>query len=139
VLALLPKQVVEAPTPQALRKAIALESLTGIRERASVFGKEMRWLLGNWSFHQLQQFVSYKAQALGIPVIEVNPRNSSRTCSVCGHCDKANRKSQAHFECLSCGFQANADFNASRNIARLGLEAQAARSCSPMSSVAITG
>jgi IS605 OrfB family transposase len=126
-------------TASASQKAIAIESLTGIRERASVFGKEMRWLLGNWSFHQLQQFVCYKAQALGIPVIEVNPRNTSRTCSQCGYCAKANRKSQAHFDCQQCGYQTNADVNASCNIARLGREAQAARSCSPMSSVAITG
>lgn len=126
-------------TAYASRKAIALEALGGIRERVSVLGREMRWLLGNWAFNQLKLFVSYKAQALGITVLLVNPRNTSRTCSCCGYCDKANRKSQAHFECLQCGFRTNADLNASANIARLGLEAQATLSCSPMSSVAIAG
>ena len=97
-------------------KALALEDLSGIRERANGFGREMRWLLGNWAFDQLGQFVSYKAQALGIPVFFVDPRNTSRTCSVCGHCDKGNRTSQANFHCLQCGFDANADKNAARNI-----------------------
>jgi putative transposase len=133
----LSKRIVQ--TALASRKAIALESLQGIRQRASVLGREMRWLLGNWSFDQLRQFISYKAEVAGIPVIAVNPRNTSRTCSQCGHCDKANRRSQAQFACLSCGFRTNADLNASANIARLGLEAQAALSCGPLSSVPAAG
>jgi len=45
-----------------------------------------------------------------------DPRNTSRTCSQCGHCEKANRKSQAKFHCLSCGFDVNTDKNAAMNI-----------------------
>jgi putative transposase len=105
-------------------KAIAIEDLKGIRERASVLSREVRWLMGNWAFDQLKQFIVYKAEAAGISLILIDPRNTSRTCSVCGHCDKANRKSQAKFECLSCGFEANADYNASCNIASKGLEAR---------------
>jgi putative transposase len=102
------------------RKAIALEDLKGIRGRASAFNREMRWQMGNWAFDELKQFVVYKAKKAGVPVVFVDPRNSSRTCSVCGHCDKANRKSQSQFFCLSCGFQANADFNAARNLEARG-------------------
>ena len=101
---------------QSQSKAIAMESLTGIRERSHGFGKEMRWLMGNWSFADLGQKVAYKAAFVGVPVIYRDPRNSSRTCSVCGHCDKANRKSQSLFLCLKCGFRENADFNAARNL-----------------------
>lgn len=99
------------------RKALALEDLKGIRDRAeTVFGRETRWLMGNWAFHQLRQFLTYKAEAAGIPQVSVDPRNTSRTCSQCGHCDKANRKCQAKFLCLSCGFETNADSNAAVNI-----------------------
>lgn len=98
------------------RKAIVLEDLKGIRERASAFSREMRWQIGNWSFFQLAQFVVYKAQKASVPVVFVDPRNTSRTCSQCGYCDKANRKSQSQFVCLSCGFEDNADRNAARNI-----------------------
>ena len=105
-------------------KAIALEDLSGIRERASVMhrdggsnlSREMRFELGNWGFDQLRQFVSYKARRAGVPVVFVDPRNTSRTCSVCGYCDKHNRKSQSKFRCLECGFEENADRNAALNI-----------------------
>jgi putative transposase len=97
-------------------QALALEDLKGIRERANGFSCEMRWLLGNWAFDQLAQFVRYKAEAAGVRVVFVDPRNTSRTCSTCGHCDRGNRKSQLQFLCLRCGLDINADFNAALNI-----------------------
>ena len=97
-------------------KALALEDLKGIRERVTGYGREMRWLMGNWSFYQLRQFIAYKAEMAGIQVVFVDPRNTSRTCSVCGYVDKANRKSQSKFLCLECGFESNADYNAAVNI-----------------------
>jgi putative transposase len=60
----------------------------------------MRWLLGNWAFADLGAKIKYKATEAGLPVVEVDPRDTSRTCSTCGHCDKANRKSQSHFLCI---------------------------------------
>jgi putative transposase len=104
-------------TASSARKAVALEELTGIRDRASLgFSREVRWLLGGWSFSQMRQFILYKAEAAGVPVFLVDPRNTSRTCCVCGHCAKANRKSRASFHCQGCGFESNADYNAARNI-----------------------
>ena len=117
------KQLVQSALSS--RKALALETLTGIRERANGFSREMRWQMGNWAFDQLKQFIAYKAKKAGIAVYFVDPRNTSRTCSACGHCDKTNRKSQSQFLCLQCGLQANADMNASVNISRKGLEARA--------------
>ena len=108
------KQLVQSALSS--RKALCLENLTGLRDRANGFSREMRWQLGSWAFHQLAQFVVYKAKRAGVPVVFVDPRNTSRTCSVCGHCAKENRKSQSQFLCLHCGFQANADFNAARNL-----------------------
>jgi IS605 OrfB family transposase len=108
-------------TALSSRKAIALEILKGIRERASALTREVRWQIGNWTFQQLAQYVVYKARRAGVPVVFVDPRNTSRTCSQCGYCDKANRKSQARFQCLSCGFAVNADRNAAVNIAKHGL------------------
>ena len=114
------KQLVQSALSS--RKALALENLTGIKERASAFNREMRWQMSNWAFFQLGQFIVYKAKRVGLSTIFVDPRNTSRTCSECGHCDKANRKSQSCFLCLKCGFRTNADYNASRNIACKGLE-----------------
>jgi IS605 OrfB family transposase len=98
-------------------KAIALEDLSGIRERTTV-RHEHRYERHCWAFFQLRHFITYKAAHAGVPVHLVDPRNTSRTCSRCGHCEKANRKSQAEFLCQRCGFAANADENAALNISR---------------------
>ena len=98
-------------------KAIALEDLSGIRERATV-RHEHRYERHSWAFFQLRQFITYKAAQAGVPVHLVDPRNTSRTCSACGHCEKANRKSQESFLCQRCGFAMNADYNAALNISR---------------------
>lgn len=97
-------------------KVLALEDLKGIGERTG-FNREMRWQMRNRAFNQLQNFVVYKAQRDSVPVTFVDAACTSLTSSACGYCDKANRKSQAHFSCIQCGFQRNADYNASLNIA----------------------
>jgi putative transposase len=105
---------------KATGSAISLEDLKGIRDRVSV-KKPQRNRHAGWSFLQLRSFVIYKAALAGVLVVMIDPRNTSRTCNVCGHCEKANRKSQAEFECRQCGYSANADFNAARNIRAKGL------------------
>lgn len=102
-------------------RGIALEDLTGIRDRLR-FRKGQRAKMGGWAFQQLRGFVTYKAQLAGVPLVAVDPRNTSRTCSACGYCDAANRPSQSVFHCRACGHQAHADFNAAQNIARRGAE-----------------
>jgi IS605 OrfB family transposase len=97
-------------------RGIALEDLKGIRDRATVRAKQ-RARHANWAFYQLRQFVDYKAQRAGVPVILVDPRNTSRTCPVCGCVDKHNRPSQARFSCIKCGYAAPADTVAAVNIA----------------------
>jgi IS605 OrfB family transposase len=99
------------------RKALALEDLKGIRERVTVRRSERRQR-ASWAFHQLRLFLSYKAQREGVRAVLVDPRNTSRTCGICGHCEKDNRKTQDRFLCVACGFAANADVNAAINISR---------------------
>ncbi|MEV0144401.1 MULTISPECIES: transposase [unclassified Nonomuraea] len=62
-----------------------------------------------------------KAESAGRELIAVEPRNTSRTCSRCGHCAKENRVTQAEFRCQGCGHAAHADVNAAVNILRAGL------------------
>ncbi|MFD8925025.1 RNA-guided endonuclease InsQ/TnpB family protein [Streptomyces mirabilis] len=96
-------------------RGIALEELTGIRERVRL-RKPQRATHSSWAFAQLGAFVAYKARKAGVPVVHVDPAYTSRTCAECGHVDKANRVSQAWFACRSCGFVDHADRNGSRNI-----------------------
>ncbi|MEU7910657.1 transposase [Microbispora bryophytorum] len=65
-------------------------------------------------------------------VVKVNPRYTSQTCSVCGHCAPDNRESQAVFRCRACGHQADADVNAARNIAYAAGHAVSARGGLPL-------
>jgi len=108
-----------------LQKALSLEDLTNIRARSNGLNKTMRWLMGTWAFADLAAKIAYKAAEVGLPVVFVDPRDTSKTCSVCGHCERANRKSRAGFQCQSCGFCADADVNAACNIARKDSEARA--------------
>ena len=54
----------------------------------------------------------------GIAISLVPAAYTSKTCPVCGHIHKDNRKTQAFFKCLSCGYEADADQNAAINIKR---------------------
>lgn len=57
-----------------------------------------------------------KAESAGRRVITVDARNTSRTCLGCGHTAKENRTTQANFECVQCGFVANADYVGATNV-----------------------
>lgn len=100
---------------QGTNRAIALENLSGIRDRVSA-QKPHRAALHSWSFHQLRQHIEYKACLAGVRVIAVDPRNTSRTCPCCGHISKANRPHRDLFLCVSCGFDGPADYIASLNL-----------------------
>ena len=76
--------------------------------------------MGSWSYGQLLTILKYKAASLGKIVVDVNPRHTSQKCSKCGYIDKQNRKA-LQFKCKQCGFELNADLNAARNIAQLGM------------------
>ena len=96
-------------------RGIALEDLKGILDRVRARRKQ-RSVLHSWAFAQLGLFITYKAALAGVPMVFVDPKNTSRECSVCGHIAKDNRPSQSKFRCVSCGYEANADFNAAVNI-----------------------
>lgn len=98
-------------------KYINIENLTGY--------DTSQFILRNWSYYKLQQYITYKAEKYGIEVRKINPCYTSQICSVCGNWDEGQRKSQSVFECANenCGsykkykYGFNADFNAARNIA----------------------
>lgn len=109
------KQLVH--TAERTSRGIALEDLKGIRARVTA-KHDQRYRLHSWAFAQLGGFIEYKAARAGVPVVHVDPRNTSRQCSECWHTHRSNRASQSWFACRSCGTVMNADLNASRNIRR---------------------
>lgn len=103
-------------TAERSQLAIAVEDLKHIRRKRVKASKALRNRLHSWSFAQLRTFVTYKATLKGIPLLAINPRDTSRTCPCCGTVDKANRKTQAVFSCIHCGHTEPADFVAATNI-----------------------
>ncbi|WMX46524.1 transposase [Streptomyces roseicoloratus] len=104
---------------QRTGRGIALEDLTGIRERVRL-RKPQRVTLHSWAFRQLGTFIAYKARRAGVAVVHVDPAYTSQECSRCHHIDRRNRPSQAMFACRSCGFVEHADLNSSHNLAARG-------------------
>lgn len=109
------KKVVEKAYSASL--GIALENLTGIVGSIRVRRADRRQH-NSWGFNQLRQFIEYKAELKGVPVVKVDARNTSRTCPICGYVDKKNRKTQSEFKCIECGFGQHADTIAAINISR---------------------
>lgn len=65
--------------------------------------------------------LEYKLLWLGGLLIRVSPQYTSQKCSQCGYVSKDNRKTQAKFRCMACGFECNADHNAALNILASGI------------------
>jgi putative transposase len=61
--------------------------------------RRQRPVLDSWALSQLRRLVAYKAALAGVPLLLVDPRNSSRECS-CGHAAPKNRPHQSTFRSL---------------------------------------
>lgn len=99
------------------KPVIVLEDLTHILDTSKV-SRSQRYKHHSWVFRRLQSAIEYKANWEGIPVVHINPRHSSQICSKCGELNKRNRHT---YKCGKCGFEANADYNAGRNLQKLFL------------------
>jgi IS605 OrfB family transposase len=88
---------------------IAFEDLTDIRERAGAsWGHK-------WAFDRLCEYVECKAEKYGITVEQVDSENTSRRYSECGFTHPDGREDE-DFECLNCGYENHADYDAAKNI-----------------------
>ncbi len=74
----------------------------------------------------LSHMITYKCEENGIAVVLVRPDFTSQRCPRCGTIDRYNRRTQALFRCVNCGYQHNADFVASVNLRELALGGWAA-------------
>lgn len=71
-------------------------------------------------WNQLVQFTTYKAESAGRVVVQVDPRNTSQLCSNCGETVKKGLSVRVH-RCNHCGYIADRDVNAARNILQRAL------------------
>lgn len=99
------------------------EDLRTIRKCHKKYHTKANRMLSNWSFGQLIEFTTYKAQFLGKQVQKVDPRYTSQKCSVCNTIDKTSR-TKSKFICTNCGYHQHADVNAAINIRNIFLSTQ---------------
>ena len=69
-----------------------------------------------------KNFLKQKCKESGSTIKEVKAAYTSQMCSKCQHVSPDNRKTQAGFLCVNCGYEANADLNAAINIERKGIQ-----------------
>lgn len=109
-----------ADLPQKTNVALERLSVKDMRFKS----RQMNRALRAAQLGYVRDKLKFKLDERGIRYRSVQPAYSSQECSHCGFVSPMNRRSQANFECLWCGYQANADENAAANIAkRFGDEA----------------
>jgi putative transposase len=71
---------------------------------------------------EFRRQLDYKLAWSGGLLITVPPQNTSRTCPCCGHVSVDNRRTQARFQCVECGFEEHADVVGAINILSRGMQ-----------------
>lgn len=69
---------------------------------------------------EFRRQLDYKLAWNGGHLITVPAQNTSRTCPACGHISAENRKTQAKFACVQCGYENNADIVGAINVLKRG-------------------
>lgn len=93
---------------------------------AEVPGKNVRAKSGlnrsilDQGWGEFRRQLEYKAVWNGGFVVAVPPQHTSQTCPCCGHVSKDNRRTQARFACVACGYENNADVVGAINILAQG-------------------
>ncbi len=67
------------------------------------------------SWNRFIQLLTYKAESAGCKLVKVNPRNTSKTCSQCGHLQNMPLYKRI-FKCEKCGLGMDRDYNSAINI-----------------------
>lgn len=96
---------------------IVMEDLkpAAMGERGHKNSKQLRKLLQHWNLTLVYRRVRTKCEVNRVQFALVNPAYTSQRCSNCGVICKESRQGE-RYHCHTCGYQIDADVNASRNI-----------------------
>lgn len=72
------------------------------------------------SWSKFLGFLEYKAEKAGAHFVRINPKNTSQKCSGCGELVPKSLAVRTH-SCPHCGLSIDRDWNAAKNILRVGL------------------
>jgi len=105
------KKIVEIA--EEINAMIAMENLKRLRPIRGKNSRKNNRRISNWVRGKVVKYTAYKARWEGIRVKLVSPKNTSKTCHICG---SQGLRAGANFFCVHCKHSYNADFNASVNI-----------------------
>ena len=80
------------------------------------FNVNIRRLMSILHIVDIKNMAERIGRKYGITISLTNAEYTSQQCSKCGYVHKDNRKTQEKFKCIHCGYEENADLNASINI-----------------------
>lgn len=67
------------------------------------------------SWGKFSQLLDFKAENAGCQIVKIDPRNTTKTCSQCGHLQDMPLWKRT-YECANCGFVIDRDYNSAINI-----------------------
>lgn len=97
-------------------KTIVIEDLNNIKYKKKYFNNKIQ----RWSYKKTIDKLERICMEKGINLVKVSPAYTSQTCSSCGYIDKTSRNGEK-YKCVSCGYEIDADVNASINIHNRGV------------------
>lgn len=100
-------------------KTMVIEDLVNVKYKSELY-KKINNKLQRWSYRKTIDKLTRICEVNGIELVKVSPTYTSQTCSNCGHIDKNSRKLE-DYHCVSCGYEIDADINASINILNRGI------------------
>ena len=99
---------------------LVFEDLNVFTKKYKVNNKEfnvnIRRLMSILHIVDIKNMAERIGKKYGIIISLTNAEYTSQQCSYCGYIHKNNRKTQEKFKCIHCGYEQNADLNASINI-----------------------
>jgi IS605 OrfB family transposase len=92
--------------------------LEDLNVKGMMQNRTMSRAVGDVGMHKFKRQITYKADKNGSSILTVSRWfPSSKTCSCCGWLDKDQDLDDRVFVCIDCGYLADRDYNAAKNLA----------------------
>lgn len=104
-------------------KKVVIEDLKTLKQNSKKrrkSNKNFRNLFQYCSVERTFKNIEKRCKEQGIEVVKVLPYYTSQTCSRCGSIDRLSRNGEK-YHCCTCGYEIDADYNASLNILQRGV------------------
>ena len=102
--------------PWGSLKALVVEDLRHLKTgKKANRSKTFRKALSPWRYAYVLERIEQKAQENRVLLYRTCPSYTSQTCPCCKHVDRSNRNNEK-FECVRCGFAADADHVGALNL-----------------------